>query len=78
MVLKDLGDAAGRTPLLVHHFAEKGDVGVRVVPRLIHVLYPQIISFSFGAAVELQERKRNAEIERLGDTHINRIRHGRK
>src|SRR5256885_16442129 len=70
-------DRARLLLLLRLYFFEERDKGLRIVPSLVHILHPEIISLGFKASRELQKGQRNSEtgafIGRVADrtTHEN-------
>src|SRR5438270_10862298 len=54
-------DRARLLLLLRLDFFEERDKGLRIVPSLVHILHPEIISLGFKASRELQKGQRNSE-----------------
>src|ERR1700756_4527990 len=60
---KRLRDGAWATLLISLNPLEESDVGVRVIPGLIHILQSQEVRLALRVATELQERQRKGNVQ---------------
>src|ERR1700756_4536908 len=60
---KRLRDGAWATLLISLNPLEESDVGVRVIPGLVHILQSQEVRLALRVATELQERQRKGDVQ---------------